>query len=158
MIILCDVDNVLADDGWRVSFIRWSHADVDARFHEYHVASSLDSTANLHLLDVPQAYIVLLTAMSEEYESIRTQWLIRNAVPHHRVLYRPRGDRRSAVEVKRAMITQLRDELNLSRCIAAYDDRQDIVDMFLSEGLPGVRVAIREHPEALQRTQQQESV
>lgn len=144
MIILCDVDNVLADDSWRVGFVRHEHPDPIQCFHAYHVASALDSVANLHLVRVPGARVVLLTAMPEEYEPYRREWLTKARVPYEFILYRPRGNFDSAVEVKRAMVRLLRVQyqMDFAEVVAAYDDRRDVVEMFCEEGLPGKRVFI----------------
>lgn len=146
MIILCDIDNCISEDLWRVSFIRWHLPDPDLRFRDYHQASPLDSAYNLELLrDRPKARVFFLTAMPEEYGGLRERWLQQWHVPYERVLYRPRNNHLSSVELKRGMVRQLRDEgLPLWECIAAYDDRPEIVAMYQQEGLPGVHVAIHD--------------
>ena len=153
-IILCDVDNVLANDAWRLSMIDFEEPDLDKRFHEYHKASSLDEPANLSLVQTPppresqfflmQPYVVLMTAMPKRYAAQRAQWLWRHGVHHNMVLMREDDDHRHSVDVKRDM-TKLVDELfDLSRwCIAAYDDRADVVRMWRNEfGLPAHVVGI----------------
>ncbi len=144
-IILCDVDNVLSDDSWRVRFISWHKPDPHERFHGYHSAALLDSAYNLHLLARDDARVFLLTSMPEHYAYIREAWLRQYGVRYERVLYRSRNDHRSSVEVKRSMLNQLRDEgVPLRETIAAYDDRQGIVQMYIEEGLPGIHIQIND--------------
>lgn len=145
MIILCDVDNVISDDSWRVKFIKWHQPSHHERFHDYHMAACLDSAANLHLLAHDKARVFLLTAMPEQYAHVREPWLQQYRVPYERVLYRGRNDRRSSVELKRAMVRQLRDEgIPLWECVAAYDDRRAVVEMYKEESLPGIHIQINE--------------
>jgi hypothetical protein len=144
-IILCDVDNVLSDDNWRVQFIKWGHPDPHWRFHDYHAAAMLDSAANLHLLNHDGARVFLLTAMPEYYAHFRESWLRQYGVRYERVMYRPKDDHRNSVELKRAMVQQLRAEgIPLWECVAAYDDRQGVVRMYIEEGLPGVHIQIND--------------
>lgn len=145
MIILCDVDNVISDDNWRVPFIAWHRVGVHERFHDYHIASPLDAVVNLHLLTAGRPRVYLLTAMPEEYAPLRERWLAQNRIRYERILYRANSDHRHSVDLKRAMVRQLRDEgVPLWECVAAYDDRRPVVEMFRQEGLPGVHVQIHE--------------
>jgi len=65
MLIICDVDNVLADDAWRRSFIRHNNPDLHARYRDYHMSSVMDNSRNHDLICVRGARVVLLTAMPE---------------------------------------------------------------------------------------------
>lgn len=146
-IIICDVDNVISDDSWRADFVRPGEADPWLRYHPYHQACCLDVAANLHLLtDPPGARVVLLTAMPEEYGGLREDWLARNRVPYSLILYRPPGDHRPSVVVKRERLLWLFEDpcWDIRDVVAAYDDRADVVEMFCELGLPGRRVAINE--------------
>lgn len=146
MIVLCDVDNCISEDLWRVPFIRWHLPDPNLRFRDYHLAAALDSAQNLDVLRQHwNARVFFLTAMPEEYGGIRENWLQQNRINYERVLYRPRGNHQCSIELKRGMVRQLRDEgVPLWECRAAYDDRAEIVAMFQQEGLPGVQLRIHD--------------
>jgi len=71
--------------------------------------------------------------------------LAERGLRYERILFRPNNDHSDSVTVKRAMLAQLVNEgYNLSDCIAAYDDRQPVVDMYCDHNLPGVLVSIDE--------------
>lgn len=145
MIILCDVDNVISDDSWRVKFIAHHRVDARARYHEYHAAALLDAAANLELVKDQRATVFFLTAMPEEYAYLREAWLRNNRIRYERVLYRAANDRRPSPDVKRSMLKQLRvDGVPLREVVAAYDDQPAIVAMYNEEGLPGKLVKIHD--------------
>lgn len=150
--IICDIDNVLADDSWRVSAIDHEHIDPMRRFHEYHQLCLHDPFENRHLVrsdgedDWP---VILLTAQPWAYRHLRRNWLWRNKVSHQLVLFRRDDDFRSSVDVKRDMLLDLQTSLAYklkTHVSIAYDDRQDVIDMYREEfGLPAERVAINEY-------------
>jgi len=145
VIILCDVDNVISDDSWRVKWIAHDRVGHRARYHEYHAAALLDAAANLHLVKDPRATVFFLTAMPEEYAYLREAWLRQHGIRYERVLYRADHDRRPSVTVKRAMVETLREEgVPLRECVAAYDDQLVIVQMYNEEGLPGKHIQINQ--------------
>lgn len=145
-IILCDIDNVLSNDEWRRGFINPDAADPRQRYHAYHSACELDSPANFHLLR-PGARIILLTSMAQEYAEARERWLAAVKIRYELILYRRNDDHSPSVVVKRDMLLRLAAlGYNLSQCIAAIDDQEEIVAMYRCNGLPGMRVAIYERP------------
>lgn len=148
MIILCDVDNCISNDSWRRWLIRWTEPRGRERYHDYHRASPRDTPANLHALRHEAARVFLLTSMPAEYAPLREAWLHRVGVQYERVLYRT-NHHDTSVELKRAMVRQLREQgVPLEECIAAYDDRLDVVAMYLKEGLPGCHLQIAEQRHA----------
>lgn len=145
MIILCDIDNCISDDSWRYPMIRHDLPNGRARYDAYHCAAGADSPANLDLVRVPWARVYFLTGMPEEYRHVRERWLWRHRIRYERILYRGTDHAIGSVELKRAMVRQLRAEgLPLEHCIAAYDDRPAVVAMYVEEGLPGFHLQIRD--------------
>lgn len=153
MIILCDVDNCISNDTWRSKFINWHRVGHDERFHEYHMAASLDEARNLDLIRVPKARVFFLTAMPERYAHIREAWMRQYRIDYERILYRENGDHRHSVELKRSMVRRLREEgVPLWECIAAYDDRRAVVEMFKEESLPGKHIQIHDQEHYFRET------
>lgn len=143
-VILCDVDNCIADDHWRHRLIKWHQPPTDARYHDYHLASALDRAANLEKLAQPNSTIIFLTAMPIAYAEVRAAWMRRYKIRHELILYRPNEDRRDSVELKRAMVRTLilNFGLVLGEVRACYDDKLPVVEMYKEEGLPGIHLQI----------------
>lgn len=145
MIILCDIDNCISNDLWRHEFINWSLPQGRQRYHSYHSAAAFDTAHNLDKLRVPGAEVIFLTAMPQEYAVIRENWLAENFIKYSRILYRQEDHHLNSIQLKRNMIHQLRKEgIKLDQCIAAYDDRRSVIQMFIEEGLPGIHLQITE--------------
>jgi len=151
MIILCDIDNCISDDTWRYPLINWVAPQGRERYHNYHRAASCDAAANLHVLRVPDAKVYFLTGMPEAYAEIRVRWLLRHEVRFAGITFRANQCIENSVELKRLMLRGLRAAgVPLEDCVAAYDDRRAVVQMYCEEGLPGVHLQIQEQ-EHMQR-------
>lgn len=152
--VIFDLDNCLADDEWRLKLIDWSQTDTDKRYADYHAHCGADKAGNLHLLAEyrNRSYgIVFMTARPCSVELQTRQW-IENVLlldrQHYSLLMRNGGDRRSSVDVKAEQLDWLLDP-NCHygpRCtndiLCAYDDRQDICDMYIARGIEAHCVAL----------------
>lgn len=145
-LIICDVDNVLSDDEWRIQFIKHDEPDLDERYRDYHAASILDAARNTHLVKPRRGVrIALLTSMPERYAVEREWWLAANGIRHDIILYRPDRDHRPSPQLKLLMLARLqRLGFDLRRVLFAYDDREDVVRAYRNFGLPATRVCINE--------------
>lgn len=133
---ILDLDNCIADDAWRVPFIDWKAPSIWRRYHKYHSLAAFDRCGNRRLLsfDEPTA---IFTARPIWYRELTEEWLARNDVPYQHLLMRNNEDERPSTALK---LTQLRWLLqhygvNIGEITVAYDDRPDVVGMYLAEGI-----------------------
>lgn len=138
-VIICDIDNCIAHDEWRIPFINWAEADLDKRFHAYHTLSVQDEACTLWLSEAVQNleanHIHFFTARGTRYAAQTHHWLreVAGFKPFEYSLHmRNNADHRSSVLLKEEMLLNLNhhDGVRRADIVAAYDDRADIVEMY----------------------------
>lgn len=146
-LIICDIDNCIADDAWRIPFIDWDKGDPDARYHVYHtlgIGDAPDAAAWLtQERNTAQAeHVHFFTARAVRYSKL-THWWLEDATGMRRgkdytLHMRNNGDHRSSVEVKRNMLSHLFGctDAMPGDIAAAYDDREDVVAMYRECNIP----------------------
>ena len=140
-----DHDNVIGDDAWRIPLIRWDLSDMNARYHAYHLASAFDVPGNkLMLKNLRAEDVIIFTAMPEEYRTLRHLWLNHNRIPVNRIYMRRAGNHAHSADVKREMLHQFYEDFGTTKdsIRIAYDDRADVVAMYLAEGVKAELVSI----------------
>ena len=136
MIHLLDLDNCISNDGWRIPFINFEEKHPDKRYHQYHMLSAFDEFCNRQVCGVPGTTIIILTARPEVYRNVTEKWLEKNGVNWDMLLMRDDGDHRHSVDLKRAMLERLYTlGVRRSAIVKAWDDREDIVEMYKSQGI-----------------------
>lgn len=141
--IICDIDNVLADDAWRIPFIDWQEPDAFKRFHEYHLCCMMDAASNLDLVETAED-VVLITAQPEYYRRKRLSWLRSVGIRWTEVLFRADNDHRGSVDVKRDAVRRI-EQLggDLAHVTIAIDDRSDVLAMYREEfGFRTLRIEV----------------
>lgn len=130
--IIVDLDNCISDDAWRIPKIDWSKKNPLERYHEYHSLSAFDALVNEDIVTRPGQRAIVFTARPVLYRAITEEWLRRHDVPFDHLVMRNNDDHRHSMEIKRQMLHWLPEHYGVSwkRIAAAYDDRQDVVDMF----------------------------
>jgi hypothetical protein len=144
--VIFDLDNCVADDGWRIPRINWQKHG-DARYEDYHMLAPFDQMENRSLIDTHRCLgekIVFMTARPVLYAAPTEHWLKLNGQHEFTMLMRNNGDIRSSPEVKQQQLVWLTTHYGfaLKDIIAAYDDHQGVVDMYLKHGIPARRLAI----------------
>lgn len=144
--IIFDCDNVLSDDQWRIRTIDFS-LPIETRYEQYHLLSKFDDLRNSDLLFGAKGMpLVMFTAMEEKFRPIRENWIAQHIEPlgfrFESVMMRANGDYRPTVQVKEEMLHKLQRIFPRS-VLAAYDDRQDIIDMYRRNGIGAHKVCIR---------------
>lgn len=146
--VVFDLDNCLADDAARIEkLIDWSKANPDDRYAPYHAACAHDLPGNI---DVYRRHVaqgttpVFMTARPVTVRQQTLDWIAKRLhVESPIVMMRNVGDHRSSVAVKREMVENLwHYGIAVGDVVAAYDDRQDIVDMYLAYGIDAKVLAI----------------
>ena len=153
-----DLDNCIADDAWRIPLVDWSAADSGKRYQAYHEACEGDKTGNRHILmdHINNGdHLFFLTGRPNAVRQKTVAWLqkrltealdsgIITRIPTWGLLMRNDGDERRTVDIKRSQLQSLAGDWGqaLSDCTGAYDDREDIVEMYKHAGLPAKVVCI----------------
>jgi len=135
---IIDLDNCIADDAWRIPRIQWQHSDPDRRYHDYHLLAAFDSCAN-HDLFEGNDNVVILTARPILFKAATEEWLRRNGVRYKHLIMRNNDDHSHSKDLKRAQLGWMRSHYGVpwSFIAAAYDDREDVVEMYRELGIPG---------------------
>ncbi len=133
---ILDLDNTIADDGWRIPRINWNEEDPTKRYHVYHLLSGFDRTGNLSLV-CPQGNNIIFTARPVAYREITEEWLRRHNIKFKFLLMRNNGDHRHSLALKREMLAwlPLHYDVGFEEVKFAADDREDVVAMFLEHGI-----------------------
>ena len=140
--IIVDLDNCIANDAWRIPRINWQKSNPMDRYHDYHSLSAWDELGNTDIFAAhPDARVIIFTARPVLYAAITQEWLKRKGVEYDYLVMRNNNDHRPSLELKRTMLGWLPDTYGvpLSDVVAAYDDRQDVVDMFSANGIAARR-------------------
>jgi hypothetical protein len=144
-----DLDNCLSNDLPRIPLIDWSQEDSDKRYAAYHDKCGEDDAGNLSVYRRVTATHtpVFLTARPAAVALQTRAWISRwLGVSNPILMMRNTGDRRPSVDVKRWQLDQLTSHYNvaLEDIKVAYDDRQDIVDMYNGFGIIGMLMSIHD--------------
>lgn len=140
--IIVDLDNCIANDAWRIPRINWQKSNPMDRYHDYHSLSAWDELGNTDIFaEHPGARVIVFTARPVLYAAITQEWLKRKNIQYDYLVMRNNNDHRPSLELKRTMLGWLPEiyKVPLSDVVAAYDDRQDVVDMFSAKGIAARR-------------------
>lgn len=146
---IIDLDNCIADDGWRIRHIDWSPGVKPfVKYHRYHSLSGFDNVGNRWLYDdaVQRGAVIVFTGRPVIYRELTLEWIRRNfqEVPEILIM-RNNDDHRPAVELKTSMLRCLwHYSVEPDQIYAAYDDHADIVAMYAAAGLHAFRKAIHD--------------
>lgn len=145
IITIWDIDNCLADDGWRIPFIR---RDVDHpwdRYFDYHDLCIFDQPGRTQrMLFRALSFFsrpVFITARPEAWRYHTTDWIeyhLKLRAPV--LLMRRNDDHRPSVQIKREHVRQLMAERH--KIFAAFDDHAEIITMYRELGLRARHMAI----------------
>lgn len=145
--IILDLDNCISNDQWRRQTIDLS-LPIPEPWDMYHALHFFDAPGNTWLIELVASGALghctaIFTARPEKHRGSTLEWLARAGIVSSMfsLHMRPDGDKRSSVELKRAM---LRDLHNRSRVLAAFDDRRDVLAMYAEEGIRPIRLFINE--------------
>ncbi len=140
-LVIFDIDGTLADITHRLHFIKGEgKKDWDA-FH----AACVEDTPIPEIIMVAQTIartshqIVLMTGRMDTVRSETVKWLDEHEVPLASLYMRKAGDYRPDHEIKRQFLAEIRS--SGFTVILAFDDRQQVVDMWRSEGIRCCQVA-----------------
>ena len=149
--VIIDIDNCIAKDDWRIRYIDWSQTDLDKRYEEYHRRAGYDFAHNRHLVREthPEAKPLFLTARPLAVREFTEKWLESKYLPRGRayeLLMRNNGDHAPSAVLKERQLHWLFEHYFVlpRQIMGAYDDRQDVVDMYCKYGIPAKRIFIHQ--------------
>jgi hypothetical protein len=135
-VAIFDLDNCISDDHWRMDRINMKDPNPNSRYHEYHSLSPFDRFGhkNRFLIKKHQEAghgIIIMTARPVSLYHSTAHWLKDWSVPFVALIMRPEGVHLRSVDLKETMVKgAIMTGFSLDRIVAAYDDRQDVVDMY----------------------------
>jgi hypothetical protein len=140
-----DLDGCLSNDAWRQSYI--GLVQSEGRYDYYH--QNLEHDTPLiqgveilakHVLEGRR--IIFITARPLKFGTATHKWIKErlNLKNGDYIIYmRPSGDNRGSVELKRDVVQRLKKSVHSSKgaesIYIAYDDRDDVVNMYREEGI-----------------------
>jgi hypothetical protein len=131
-VILVDLDHTLADSYWRDCLMPLIHETGDwTTYYSCQRADKPFAEWIEFVRSLAADYDVwIITARQEGYRDDTEWWLDEYNVPRVGVLMRPKGDLRGSPELKFALVEPL-----LSRVRLLIDDRDDVLDYFVANGI-----------------------
>lgn len=139
---ILDLDNCIANDAWRIPRISWQHIDPDRKYHDYHMLAGFDEVGNEELFK-GRSNIIIFTARPVLIRAMTEEWLRRKGVDYDILMMRNNGDHRKSVDLKMQQLHWLSQySIELKQIEHAFDDRQDVIDMYKKCGVPATVRAI----------------
>jgi hypothetical protein len=144
-VALWDLDNCLADDGWRIPFVDWTKSDPNKRYDPYHIRCGNDEPGNWSMFAAvsKMAQPIFTTARPESVRFTTKLWIGRKLhcpVDFSTLLMRPSDSHLPSAQLKRAMAERVLAHGH--NVVAAFDDRLDVVEMYRSLGIPAAQLWI----------------
>jgi len=134
--LILDIDNCIADDGWRIPQIDWGTDDAFRRYHFYHQLAPWDNAGNRDLFIGREEGLIIFTSRPVHYRAMTLEWLQRVGVKVEHLLMRNDNDVRPSIHVKRSQLGWLGEyDVRLAQIACAYDDRPEILKMYRAHGL-----------------------
>lgn len=140
--VIFDIDNCISDDSHRIPLIDWTPGiSPDERYKAYHANAHTDqphnSNALINWLRTQGVQVVFMTARPDSIRLATEGWLFRCfRVSGSRLMMREVGDHSPSANLKSAMLRTLQASLLPGDAILhAYDDRQDVVNMYNLHGV-----------------------
>lgn len=137
LVRIVDLDGTVSDDSWRLWMIDWKEPDSVAKYHAYHIHCDRDHVINRSVVDDSPVPVVFLTSRPEYLRRKTAQWLFENNLSHIALLMRGNEDHTPSPQLKKSALVQIRAFFEIER---AYDDREDVVQMFLANSVEAILV------------------
>lgn len=139
-----DLDNCLADDRHRIPKIDWSRAADAGRWDAYHEGAEADNAWQASLV-AHSINPVFFTARPERFRATTEAWIRRHyGIASPEVYMRGDSDHRPSVRLKADMLANLLTFGDCDEVVKAYDDREDIVEMYRGFDIEAERLWIHD--------------
>lgn len=131
--VVVDLDGTLASATWREHHLHGSRKDWAGFFAGMGRDAPVQPLVDLVGWVALHADVVLLTGRPADHEPVVRRWLADHGIVHHRLLMRPRDDRRPDTVVKRELYRTHVAPTHDVRLVV--DDRPGVIEMWREEGL-----------------------
>ena len=147
--IIIDIDGTLSDSSKRVEYVTGEKKEWKmfyAGMEDDSVNEWCRGIVNLYH-GLPYVRVVLMTGRPNKYREATERWLSKHNIPYDGLLMRQEKDMRPDFEVKKdlyynEMLPHLEGWSNDKvEVIFAIDDRQQVIDMWRSIGIPALQCA-----------------
>jgi hypothetical protein len=145
--VIFDLDNCLSHDEWRIPYIDWDESIPSKRYETYHRGCGMDNIYQPHVDifrdTIKDATPVFLTGRPLVVRPPTIYW-IKHRLSYEKepiLLMRNDNDERKSVLVKEDMLKDLRHNWDIEPCMA-FDDRPEIVAMYIQNGVAAKQLAI----------------
>lgn len=138
--IIVDVDGTLADVSGILHYVKRPRNEKD--FDSFHKAAVFAPINEMVAAIIKQANnsgvaVFIVTARMSKWEKPTRQWLAKHGVVYDALCMRKNKDRRKDVEVKREILTIIRQT---HTPVMAIDDNPSIIELWESEDIPTVTI------------------
>lgn len=139
MIVIFDIDGTVADASHRLHWIQTKPKNWKA------FSSSMDKDPPIENICTiaRRCYaagdtVLFCTGRSQEHRAITESWLAKHGLSYAALFMRSRGDFRQDFEVKRDVLDRIRALFGEPDLV--FEDRQQVVDMWRSQGIRCLQV------------------
>jgi hypothetical protein len=134
---IVDLDSTVSDDRWRQWLIDPSQPDSNDKYHAYHIHCDQDPVINRHLVDESPVPVVFVTARPEYTRQKTCEWLREHNLRYIALVMRPDDDNSPSPVLKQRALLELERIFEIE---SAYDDREDVIEMFLHHNIKAILV------------------
>lgn len=157
-IVIFDIDNCISNDEWRWFAIK-DDKDVEnikeaggdwhtQKYFNYYQLAGFDQFQNRPFIEKhKEDKIIFITARSALFGSVTQFWLHVHNINYVWLAMRAPNDCRNHVDVKQNLLVEVCKNFSKEDICMAYDDRQEIVDMYRANGLQAEVLKINDWPE-----------
>jgi hypothetical protein len=142
-VTIFDLDNCISNDEHRIGLIDWSKPIPD-RYALYHAACGLDRPAHVDVVSRAENP-VFLTARPVSMRGLTLLWLAEHfGLERPTLLMRNDNDTSPSVNLKAGQVAVLFAEYGVTDVAMAYDDREDVVQMYRELSINAARLWIHD--------------
>lgn len=134
-----DIDGTIADLSHRLHHIEKEPKDWDGFFAGVHKDAPISHIIDLARALASAAHVIYVSGRSDQCRHQTAQWLDLHKLPVGHLYMRKAGDHRPDNQIKLDLLKELRSDG--FEPIMAFDDRNQVVDMWRTAGIPCAQVA-----------------
>lgn len=149
-VALVDLDDCISDTGWRQHLIRWEEKNPDLKWREFHQNCGLDPLLANNYREIlskvrsENGKIIIASARPEYVRDKTMKWCNLHGVRPFSIMLRPEHNRETSPKVKARMVDYIQSVGGI-QIKWAFDDRQDILDMYRERGIQRVYQMTKEN-------------
>lgn len=135
-VVIYDLDSCVSDDRWRL------HLLPDYDTYHFFCPNDLPANKDIWPKNLDEFAPIIITARPMKFRAHTEAWLRQNGFLYVDLYMRGDNDMRTSPELKRDAVSQIKVDYFNPEIKIAYDDRQDVLDMYETLGIPTRKVEI----------------